>query len=55
MNRKELEIMAPAGNMNGIDAVVKILTEPTFPDQLLQIHIGGADKPDIDGLYRHKP
>ena len=34
--------------MNGIDTVVKVLTESAFTDKLLQVHIGGADKADVD-------
>ena len=38
------------GDMNGIDPIIQILPEPSLTDQLLQIHICGADQTDIDGL-----
>ena len=37
-------------DMNSVDPVVQILPEPSLTDQLLQIHICGADQTDIDGL-----
>ena len=36
--------------MHGIDAVVQVLPEAPFPHQLLQMHIGSADQPDINGF-----
>ena len=35
------------GDVDGVYAVVQILTEPAFPDQLLQVHIGCANQPDV--------
>ena len=39
-------------DMDGVDAVVQVFAETAFPYQLFQVHVGGADKPDIhrDGL-----
>ena len=34
--------------MDRVDAVVQILPEAPFPDQLLQVHIRSADEPDVD-------
>ena len=34
-------------DMHSIDSVIEVLPKPTFPYQLLQVHIGRADEPDI--------
>ena len=35
------------GDVDGVDAVVEVLAEPSLPDQCRQIHIGRADQPDV--------
>ena len=45
------------GDVHRVDAIVQILAETSFAHQLFQVHIGGADEPDIhrDGVGATHP